>query len=141
MQMLLSGQVEAATLPEPLVSAAIAKRAVLLGDDSGLPASQTILAFSGPFLNEHGTKVMAFFKALEEAAKFIVTDPDAVRSIMVKYVRLPDALKASYPVPRFPKLHAPDRAAVDSITEWLKSRGVIKTAPAYEQVVNARFLP
>ena len=47
MQMLLSGQVEAATLPEPLVTAAIAKGAVLLADDSGLAASQTILAFLG----------------------------------------------------------------------------------------------
>ncbi len=36
MQMLLSGQVEAATLPEPLATAAISQGAVLLADDSGL---------------------------------------------------------------------------------------------------------
>ena len=60
---------------------------------------------------------------------------------MVEHVRLPDPLKATYPVPRFPKLHAPDKDAVNSIAEWLKNRGVIKSAPTYEQVVNVGFLP
>lgn len=141
MQMLLSGQVEAATLPEPLVTAAIAKGAVLLADDSGLAASQTILAFLGTFLKEHGLVVRAFLKALDEAGALIEADPDSVRSVMVEHVRLPDPLKATYPVPRFPKLHAPDKDAVNSIAEWLKNRGVIKIAPTYEQVVNAGFLP
>ncbi len=141
MQMLLSGQVEAATLPEPLVTATIAKGAALLADDSGLAASQTILAFSGPFLKEHGSSVKEFLKALDEAGMLINADPDAVRSIMVEHIRLPDPLKATYPVPRFPKLHAPDPEAVNSIAEWLKNRGVIKSAPSYEQVVNVGFLP
>lgn len=141
MQMLMSGQVEAATLPEPLVTAAIAKGAALLADDSALAASQTILAFSGPFLKKHGSSVKAFLKALDEAGALIKADPDSVRSVMVEHVRLPDPLKATYPVPRFPKLHAPDKDAVNSIAEWLKNRGVIKSAPTYEQVVNAGFLP
>ncbi len=141
MQMLLSGQVEAATLPEPLVTAAIAKGAVLLADDSGLAASQTILAFLGPFLKDHDSSAKAFLKALDEAGALIKSDPDSVRSVMVEHVRLPDPLKATYPVPRFPKLHAPDKDAVNSIAEWLKNRGVIKSAPTYEQVVNAGFLP
>jgi NitT/TauT family transport system substrate-binding protein len=141
MQMLLSGQVEAATLPEPLVTAAIAKGAALLADDSGLAASQTILAFLGPFLKEHGSSVRAFLKALDKAGELIEADPNSVRSVMVEHVRLPDPLKATYPVPRFPKLHAPDKDAVNSIAEWLKNRGVIKSAPTYEQVVNVGLLP
>jgi NitT/TauT family transport system substrate-binding protein len=141
MQMLMSGQVEAATLPEPLVTAAIAKGATLLADDSGLAASQTILAFSGPFLKEHRSSVKAFLKAVDEAGTLIKADPDSVRSVMVKNVRLPDPLKAIYPVPRFPKLHSPNKDAVNSIAEWLKNRGVIISAPTYEQVVNAGFLP
>ena len=140
MQMLLSGQVEAATLPEPLVTAAIAKGAVFLADDSGLSANQTVLVFSVPFLKGHAYDVKAFLKVLDEAANMINANPDSVRSVMVEHVRLPEALKATYPVPRFPKLHAPDREAVVSIAEWLKGRGVIKTALTYEQVVDAEFI-
>ncbi len=140
MQMLLSGQVEAATLPEPLVTAAIAKGAVLLADDSGLAASQTILAFSGSYLTEHGQSVKAFLKALEEAGALINANPEGVRSVMVEHVRVPDALKATYPVPRFPQLHAPVKNVIDPIAGWLKNRGIIKTAPTYEQVVNDGFV-
>jgi len=57
MQMLLSGQVEAATLPEPLVTAAAAKGAAVLADDAGLATSQTVLVFSRLFADRHKASV------------------------------------------------------------------------------------
>lgn len=141
MQMLLSGQVEAATLPEPLVTAALARGAVFLGDDSGLDTSQTVLVFSDRFLKDRPQVVKAFMKAVAEAHHFVNTQPEAVRSVMVEHTRLPEPLKDTYPVPRFPALRAPDRAAVQTIAEWLHRRGVIKSALTYEQVVNAEFIP
>lgn len=141
MQMLLSGQVEAATLPEPLVTAAIAKGAALLADDSGLAESQTILAFSRPFTKQRSEEVKAFLAAQNEASRLINSDPDSVRGIMVEHVRLPEPLKANYPVPRFPELFAPDKEAVQAIVTWLQKRGVIALPLTYEQVVDAGFLP
>ncbi len=139
--MLLSGQVEAAGLPEPLVTAAIAKGAILLGDDSGIQASQTVLAFTGPFLKNQPAAVKNFLVALNKAAALISNKPDEIRTIMVEHVRLPEPLKTTYPVPRFPDLHAPDQHAVLEIASWLKDRGIIKEALSYEQVVDAGFLP
>jgi NitT/TauT family transport system substrate-binding protein len=141
MQMLLSGQVEAATLPEPLVTAAVGKKAVVLADDAGMATSQTVLIFSGAFLKQQAQAVRAFLKAQQEAAALINSQPDAVRPIMVEHVRLPEPLKAVYPVPRFPEPGAPDKEAVATIGAWLVKRGVIQTAPTYEQVVDARFIP
>lgn len=141
MQMLLSGQVEAATLPEPLVTAAIAKGAILLADDSGLGESQTVLVFAGPFVKQRGQAVKAFLAAQNEANRLINSDPDSVRGIMVEHVRLPEPLKANYPVPRFPELFPPDKEAVQAIVKWLQKRGVITPALTYEQVVDAGFLP
>jgi NitT/TauT family transport system substrate-binding protein len=140
-QMLLTGQVEAATLPEPLVTAAVAKGAILLADDKGLPASQTVLVFSGPFIKKHPEAVKRFLAAVNEAIGIINAKPDAVRSVMVKHVRLPKPMRATYPVPRFPKLHAPDKAAVMTIAKWLKKRGVVDRVIGYEQVVDDRHLP
>jgi NitT/TauT family transport system substrate-binding protein len=141
LQMLLTGQVEAATLPEPLVSVALAKGAVLLADDKGLPESLTVLVFSGPFIRKHGKAVKGFLAAVNEAAMIINKDPDGVRSVMVKHVRLPAPMRATFPVPRFPKLHAPDKAALRTIAEWLKKRGVVDRVIGYEEVVDARYLP
>lgn len=141
MQMLLTGQVEAATLPEPLVTAAIAKGASMLADDSGVSESQTVLVFAGPFLKAHPREVRAFLKAVDDAARLINKQPDSVRSVMVEHVRLPEPLKATYPVPRFPQLHAPEKRDVEAVSAWLKSRGVIQPLLTYEQVVDERFLP
>jgi NitT/TauT family transport system substrate-binding protein len=141
MQMLISGQVEAATLPEPLLTAAIAKGAILLADDSGLSASQTVLVFAGPFLKDHPAAVKEFLKSVTEAQRLINSEPDSVRAVMVEHVRLPEALRDSYPVPRFPDLHAPDKEAVLNIARWLKKRGVIRPELTYGQIVNASFIP
>ena len=141
MQMLLSGQVEAATLPEALLTAALAKGAVLLADDSGLSASQTVLLFTGPFLRNHPDAVKDFLKAVNEAQRLINSEPDTVRAVMVEHVRLPEPLRDSYPVPRFPDLHAPDKEAVLNIAGWLRKRGVIRPRLTYEQIVNASFIP
>jgi NitT/TauT family transport system substrate-binding protein len=141
MQMLLSGQVEAATLPEALLTAALAKGAVLLADDSGLSASQTVLLFTGPFLKDHPNAVRDFLKAINEAQRLISSDPDAVRVVMVEHVRLPESLRDSYPVPRFPNLHAPDKEAVANIAGWLRKRQVIRPQLTYDQIVNASFIP
>jgi NitT/TauT family transport system substrate-binding protein len=140
-QMLLSGQVEAATLPEPLVSAAVKKGAVLLGDDSGLATSQTVLVFSGPFVRDHPEAVKGFLRGVEEANAVINSKADMVRSAMAEHVRLPPALRDTYPIPRFPKLHAPDRDALLTIAGWLKKRGVIRPQLTYEEVVNASLIP
>lgn len=141
MQLLLSGQVEAATLPEPLVTAALAKGATLLADDSGLEMSQTVLVFSRPFLKKHADAVKKFLTAVNKASRLINDEPDSVRAVMVKHVRLPERLKAKYPVPRFPVLHAPDKESVATIVRWLNKRGVIKPVLTYEQVVDARHIP
>jgi ABC-type nitrate/sulfonate/bicarbonate transport system substrate-binding protein len=78
LQALLSGQVEAATLTGPLVTAAMAKGATLLADDSGLDVSQTILMFSGPFLKANSREAQSFLKAVNKAAALINTKPDAL---------------------------------------------------------------
>jgi NitT/TauT family transport system substrate-binding protein len=113
---------------------------VLLADDAGVGESQTVLVFSGAFVKKHLKDVKAFLAAQNETNKLISSDPDSIRGIMVEYVRLPEPLKATYPVPRFPELFAPDKDAVRAIAGWLQKRGIIAKALTYEQVVDAGLL-
>ncbi len=91
-------------------------------------------------MKKHANGVKAFLVAQNEASKLIGSDPDSVRAVMVEHVRLPEPLKAKYPVPRFPELLAPDKDAVQAIVNWLQKRGVITPALTYEQVVDAGLL-
>ncbi len=141
MQMLLAGQVEAAVLPEPLVSAAIAKEAKLIADDAGFDTSQTVFAFHKKYLASHGNQVRKFFQAVNEAAQLIASDRDLAVKAMAQHVRLPVTLAKSYPPPVFKNVRAPDKKAVQAIVDWLKKRKVIPTSLTYEQVTDIGYIP
>ena len=141
MQMLLSGQLEAATLPEPLVTAAVANGAVLLADDAEMSTGQTTLMFRDDFLNSNPVTVKKFMSAVARANKFINENPDDVRPVMVKFIRLPEPLKNSYPVPRFPDLKMPAPETMTTVVNWLYEKNVISKKPDYTELTDDRFLP
>ncbi len=136
MQMLMSGQVEAATLPEPLASAAVAGGATLLADDRGLEASKTVLVFRDDFLEQYSVTVRKFLAAVEEAHKQIAEDAESARTSMTTHVRLPEPMKATYPVPEFPSLHVPDAAVVGDVSAWLIDKGALSEMLPYADLVN-----
>lgn len=140
MQMLMSGQIEAATLPEPLVTAAIAGGATLIAHDSALAVSQTILAFRSDFAISNGKSVTGFLKAIDRANEYINAHPDSVRTIMVSNIRLPEPLKNKYPVPRFPQLSLPDSSTIATVTSWLLDKNVIDKKLNYSDLTDDRFL-
>ena len=140
MQMLMSGQVEAATLSEPLISAAIAGGASLLADDTEMNTSQTVLVFNQKFISANGDAVVGFLTAVNRANEFINEFPNEARSIMIAYIRLPEPLKDKYPVPRFPTLSAPDSTTTMAAANWLSDKNILQNKPTYSDLVNASFL-
>ncbi len=141
MQMLLSGQLDAATLPEPLVTAAVANGAVLLADDAEMSTSQTTLIFRADFIKENPETVKKFMSAVARANRFINENPDETRPVMVQFIRLPEPLKGSYPVPRFPDLKMPVPETMSTVIDWLFEKNVIPKKPDYTELTDDRFLP
>jgi len=107
LQMVIGGQVGAAVLPEPLATLAEMKGARSVLDDAGKGWSVTVLAFKDGFMNQNPTKVKAFLKAVQKASDYINNNPDGVRAIMNRECRMPDQLKQSFAIPRFPMLALP----------------------------------
>ncbi|MGD9818816.1 MAG: ABC transporter substrate-binding protein [Desulfomonilaceae bacterium] len=140
-QMLVSGSVEVAALPEPLVSAAVDKGAKILADDSGLGETQTVIVFSQKFADLQPDAITRFLTAVNKANEVIALDPNSVRSVMVEKNRLPPNLKDTYPPPKFGVLEAPDRDCLQNISKWLHRRGIIKSEILYENIVNTKFIP
>jgi NitT/TauT family transport system substrate-binding protein len=136
MQLLLSGALQAATLPEPLVTAASAKGAGLIADDRGIRASQTALVFTSRLIRDDPASIKAFLSAIRKANKIINQSPDKVRPIMVKHVRLPRVLQDKYVTPRFPPLKGPDKEALQDALSWLKARGSVRPELRYQDIAH-----
>ncbi len=141
MQMLLSGSIKAATLPEPLASVAREKGAVqLLADDQSAESlSQTVLIFRTRVLEQRKDDVIRFFVAYRKAVELINGSPETYRGLFVKQSRVPPNLAPTYPIPVYPLPQPFPRDLYDPVMNWLTGKDVAKPV-AYEYMVYQDFL-
>jgi NitT/TauT family transport system substrate-binding protein len=141
LQMLLSNQVPAALLPEPLASLAETKGAKSLLDDKGRGLSATVLAFSEKFLRSHPQAVKAFQTAVDKASDYINKNPQEVRAIMNRECKIPEPFRDAFPIPKFPRLAAPSRKQVADVYNWLQEKKIITQNLTYKDMVADGYLP
>lgn len=141
LQMLLSGQIPAAFLPEPLATLAEQKGGKAVIDDAGADSSATVLVFNEKFLTNYPEAVRAFLGAVEKASQYINKHHDEVRSTMNRECRIPEPLQHAFPIPEFRKLIVPDYNQVMDVYQWLTAKKIIKTEMTYKQMVVDGYLP
>lgn len=140
LQMLLSSQVPAAALPEPLASLAEMKGARAIADDAGKGISSTVLVFRSPFLQQSPQKVRFFLGAVARAVSYINANPREVRPIMNQNCRVPEPLKENFAIPLFPALSQPDSSEVMDVYNWLHRKQIVKTDLTYSQMVDDEWI-
>lgn len=140
LQMLQSGQVETAMLPEPLVTVVEQKGGRVLWNDSQLDEALAIVALKAAYTDEK--TVSAFRKAVAGAAKLMEEKPDTYRELMVKKGLLPPPVAKDYKMVRFSMFGTadglpplPTAEEVRRVGEWMVQKKMIKSVPAYEDVV------
>lgn len=137
-ELLMNGQLEAAALPEPLLSLAESKGAKLLADDTtGENLSQTVLVFSDEYLAEPGgiETLAALLDVWDQAAAQVNADPDAWRDVLVDKARLPEELRDTYAVNTYPDHQVPTQEQVDAVLTWMTDKGLLTETLTYEQLV------
>lgn len=141
MQMLLSGSIQAATLPEPLASIAVGGGARLLISDAQAEESlsQTVIVFRSAVLEQRRDDVAAFFRGYRRAVETLNEHPEDYRELFVTIGRIPADLASRYPIPRYPLPEPFPRALYEPVIDWLAER---QLAPAltYETMVSTDFL-
>jgi len=140
LQMLMSEQVPAAVLPEPLVTLAEMKGARVIIDDRGTGMTATVLVFSDQFLEKNPDIVKTFIKVVQKANDFINQNPDQVRPIMNRECKMPEPLHQSFAIPKFPKLNMPRTEEIMDVYRWLREKNVIKTEMTYGQFVAEGYV-
>jgi NitT/TauT family transport system substrate-binding protein len=140
MQMLLSDSVEAATLPEPLASIAVAggARRLVSDADGEESLSQTVMVFRTEVLQERKDDVVAFSRALHQAVVAINEDPELYRSLFVEKGRIPPFLAQQYIIPRYPLPEPFSRELYEPVLQWLVQKKLVDALP-YEVMVSTDF--
>jgi NitT/TauT family transport system substrate-binding protein len=141
MALLGSGEIKAATLPEPFGTMAVKAGATIIVDDSKYPQfGNSVISFRKEFINQHQQAVTGFLAAVEEASQAINENPNAWRSLLGEYKLVPEALMESYPMPTFPLASIPSEAQFEDVVEWAKSRSMIEADLAYSESITGAYL-
>jgi NitT/TauT family transport system substrate-binding protein len=140
MALLGSGQLQAATLPEPFATLAIQQGAREITNDTSHPEyGNSVISFRKTFLDAHPGTVKGFLRAVEKAVQDINANPEKGRQILSKYKLVSPELAASYPVPTFPTSSVPDQTLFDGVATWAKERGLVDRLVPYNDSVNSGF--
>lgn len=140
LNMLLEGQVPAATLPDPLATFAEFKGAKLIIDDTGDNVSQVVLVFRQEVLSEKEAALKRMFAAYNRAVHDINNDPESFRSLLVEKARVPEPIKDTYRVAQFPYVQVPTKQQVERVLQWLRDKNLITEELTYQQLVDDEFV-
>jgi NitT/TauT family transport system substrate-binding protein len=141
-ELLINGEIPAATLPDPMGSGAIAAGAVLVVDDTSVPdLSQSILVFSVKTLDSQPEAVRRFLQAYEMAIGELNDNPDKYNNLLIEIGRVPESIQGSYKMPPFPEASVPTPEQLADVNQWAMDKGIAAKEVPYERMVDASYLP
>lgn len=141
LQLLLAGQIKAATLPDPLGFAALQAGAIEVTNDlSASHLSASVVSFSKKSLIEKEETVRKFMTAWNRAVKDLNSNPEEYRELMLKKIRVPKNVQLSFKIPQFPEAAVPTEAQWDDVQTWLIKKELLKQKVSYTDSVTTEFL-
>jgi len=141
MQLLGSGQLKAATLPEPLATLAEQGGALrVVADKTNPDHSNSVISFSAQAVKDKPQTIRKFLAAYEKAVADINADPTQWQSVLNENKIIPPAL-TSYKLPLYPKASVPTQDQFADVLKWMKDKGMISADVSYANLVDASFLP
>lgn len=142
MALLGSGELKAAVMPDPLAALAVQQGAKIVLDDTQHPLyGASVISFRKQFIDENPAVVSSFLRAIEDAVSLINLQPEAYASLLAEKQIVPPPLLDSYVIPPFPMMGIPSQDEWAEAARWAKDKGLLETAPAYEESVTDRYLP
>ena len=141
MELLTQGQLDAAVLPEPLITLAVNAGGTVILDDRESRLGMSVLEFNNEYLTDHEDLVKRFLAVHEDAVQRINANPDQYANLLPEKARLPEVLVGIFEVPPFPSNDVPTEAETELVSEWLLEKGLIDEALGYNHWVNPRFIP
>ena len=136
LQMLLTGRIDAALLPEPMTSLAENGGARSVVTDQVLDMPLTVLNIH----TDKGHLAPVFLKAYTRAVNALNHTPEKYRSLMTKTCRIPENLKDTFPMYRYPTPRLPTRTEVEEVQAWMLKKGLLHHPIPYQQLVPRQLI-
>jgi NitT/TauT family transport system substrate-binding protein len=126
LEMLRTGNVDTALLPEPFATLAVKDGGVVLGSANEANIYTSITAFTQQSIDNKSSEIKAFFKAYNEAVDYVNNTPiSKYEDIIIKTVGYPQDMKGKIELPKFRKNILPAEADIQSVIDWAKKNNLL----------------
>ncbi len=139
LEMLKAGKIPAATLPEPLASAAASggSGAVIIDSSDRLGINPGVMIFSSASLSGKADAVKNFYKAYNMAVQYLAgTAPGSMDDFLVRECGFPEAVRGVITLPVYTKAALPSEEEFSNVREWLEDKNLIKKGISYSRAVQ-----
>ena len=138
LEAVVSGQAEAALLPDPYLALAEQRGAKILSQDTHeVDLSIGVLVVSERFLDttDGSTATRKLLPALTEASRRIDKDPKAYRGLLAERIPAMKPLAATYRVSHYPPAQLPALDDVETTLDWMTRSKLLHNELLYESLV------
>lgn len=139
LEMVKSGQLEMAVIPEPLASTAelsgLEKR-VYKNEYDFMPEA---MIFTEKALAEKDEAIAAFHRAYNRAVKEIKQNDGEARDVLIKSLGLPEAIKDLIAMPEYHLTRVPTAVYLNRVIEWIEKTDGSQIDIDYNQVVEGKY--
>ena len=139
---LLSGNdIDAAILPDPLASFALAQGGISVIDDTTLDEnfSQSVYLATDDFLTNHKAALDGFMDVLFQAMTDINENPDKYRDLLMEKASVPEELRDTYPMPTYSPGTVPTEQEVARLEAWLVENQLLDKVYSYYDLVDTTY--
>lgn len=137
-EMLLSNQIDAIVVPDPLITFVVSEGAKIIAEDSkGENLSQSVTIMSNKVINEKKDVISRYYQAYIKAVQAINQSPDKYKELLVKNVNIPESIAESYKVQHYSEPQLPEEKDVNKVLTWLKDKDLLKNPVEYENFVQS----
>ena len=140
---LLQGKdIDAAILPDPLASFAIAQGGISVIDDTTLDEnfSQSVFLATDDFITNQKPTLDRFMEVLFQAMTDINENPDKYRDLLLEKANVPEELRDTYPMPTFTPGAVPTEQQVARLESWLVEKQLLDKVYSYHDLVDTSYV-
>lgn len=140
LEMLKSGQLAGACLPDPLATLAEKSGALALGDTAQTGSTLGVVLFSQKSIDSKKDEIKKVYQAYERAKEELNKNGDKYRSILVEKAGFPGEVKDIIKFPVYKKSFLPAQSDFDQVYKWIKDKNLIDKNVDYKSIVDGEFI-
>jgi NitT/TauT family transport system substrate-binding protein len=141
-QLLMTGKIEAVTLPDPLASLAIMKGAHVLASTKTYNRSITmsVLISNSDWLTNNKDTMIKFLRAVNRAIKLIISNSSKYNDLIATFIKVPEELRPYYKIGYWTELSVYPKDNFQDVLSWLLLKNYITKTINYNDFVDTELV-